>query len=216
MTAPRSITDLRREYARARLDEQDVSHDPIVEFARWFAQAQEAQLPEPNAMTLATATADGVPSARIVLLKAFDERGFVFFTDYRSRKGAELEENPKAALVFYWGELERQVRITGAVTRTSPEDSEKYFRSRPLGSRFGAWASHQSQVIAGRAALEADLKEIEARFADGNVPLPAHWGGYRVNPDAIEFWQGRENRLHDRIRYARQRDGTWHVDRLSP
>jgi pyridoxamine 5'-phosphate oxidase len=216
MTAPRSITDLRREYARARLDERDVSHDPIVEFARWFAQAQEAQLPEPNAMTLATASIEGVPSARIVLLKAFDERGFVFFTDYRSRKGAELEENPQAALVFYWGELERQVRITGVVARTSHQESEEYFRNRPLGSRFGAWASHQSQVIAGRAALEADLQEIEARYADGDVPLPPHWGGFRVIPDTIEFWQGRENRLHDRIRYVRQRDAGWRVERLSP
>jgi pyridoxamine 5'-phosphate oxidase len=216
MTSPRSIADLRREYARARLDERDVSHDPLVEFARWFAEAQEAQLPEPNAMTLATATAGGAPSARIVLLKAFDQRGFVFFTDYRSRKGTELEENPRAALVFYWGELERQVRITGAVSRTSPEESQEYFRSRPLGSRFGAWASHQSRVIAGRAALEADLREIEARFAAGEVPLPPHWGGLRVAPDAIEFWQGRENRLHDRIRYARHRDGSWRIERLSP
>ncbi len=213
MTDP---AELRREYARARLDERDVSHDPIVEFARWFAQAQEVQLAEPNAMTLATATAAGAPSARIVLLKAYDERGFVFFTDYRSRKGTELEENPKAALVFYWGELERQVRITGTVARTSKEDSERYFRSRPLGSRYGAWASHQSRIIAGRAALEADLKEIEARFAAGDVPLPPYWGGFRVIPDAIEFWQGRENRLHDRIRYARQADGKWRVERLSP
>ena len=216
MTSPRSVADLRREYARARLDERDVSHDPLVEFARWFAEAQEAQLPEPNAMTLATATAGGAPSARIVLLKAFGQGGFVFFTDYRSRKGTELEENPRAALVFYWGELERQVRITGAVTRTSPEESQEYFRSRPLGSRFGAWASHQSRVIAGRAALEADLREIEARFAAGEVPLPPHWGGFRVAPEAIEFWQGRENRLHDRIRYARQRDGSWRIERLSP
>jgi pyridoxamine 5'-phosphate oxidase len=216
MTAPRSIADLRREYARARLDEQDVSHDPIVEFARWFAQAQEAQLPEANAMTLATASVEGVPSARIVLLKAFDERGFVFFTDYRSRKGAELEENPQAALVLYWGELERQVRITGVVARTSQQESEEYFRTRPLGSRFGAWVSHQSRVIAGRAALEADLKEIEARYADGDVPLPPHWGGFRVIPDTIEFWQGRENRLHDRIRYVRQRDAGWRLERLSP
>ena len=216
MTVPPSIAHLRREYARARLDEHDVSHDPIVEFARWFAQAQEAQLPESNAMTLATATTDGAPSARIVLLKAFDERGFVFFTDYRSRKGAELEANPRAALVFYWGELERQVRISGEVTLTSVEESERYFRSRPLGSRLGAWASHQSQVIAGRAALEKDLQEMGARYADGDVPLPPHWGGYRVVPDEIEFWQGRENRLHDRILYVLEGSRSWRVERLSP
>jgi pyridoxamine 5'-phosphate oxidase len=212
-----SNADLRREYARARLDEADVSHDPMVEFARWFAEAQEAQLPDPNAMTLATATAHGEPSARIVLLKAFDERGFVFFTDYRSRKGAELEANPRAALVFYWAELDRQVRITGGVALTTREESERYFRSRPLGSRLGAWASHQSRVIPGRAALEADLREVEARFENGDVPLPAHWGGYRVVPDAIEFWQGRESRLHDRIRYVREGGGKgWRVERLSP
>ena len=212
-----SIADIRREYARARLDEADVSHDPFVEFARWFAQAQEAGVPDPNAMTLATATADGAPSARIVLLKAFDERGFVFFTDYRSRKGAELEANPRAALVFYWGELDRQVRITGGVALASHEESERYFRSRPLGSRLGAWASHQSRVIPGRAALEADLREIEDRFIDDDVPLPPHWGGYRVVPDAIEFWQGRESRLHDRIRYVREGGGRgWRVQRLSP
>jgi pyridoxamine 5'-phosphate oxidase len=211
-----SIADMRREYARARLDEADVSHDPFVEFARWFAEAREAELPDPTAMTLATATADGAPSARIVLLKAFDERGFVFFTDYRSRKGAELEANPRAALVFYWGELDRQVRITGAVDRTSQEDSERYFSSRPLGSRLGAWASHQSRVIPGRAALEAALREVEARFGDGDVPLPEHWGGYRVTPEAIEFWQGRESRLHDRIRYVREAGGRWKVERLSP
>lgn len=212
-----SIADLRREYARARLDEADVSHDPFVEFARWFAEAQEAQVPDPNAMTLATAAADGSPSARIVLLKAFDDRGFVFFTDYRSRKGAELEANPRAALVFYWGELDRQVRITGGVTLVSREDSERYFRSRPLGSRLGAWASHQSRVIPGRAALEGDLRDVEARFGDGDVPLPPHWGGYRVEPDAIEFWQGRESRLHDRIRYVREGGGReWKVERLSP
>jgi pyridoxamine 5'-phosphate oxidase len=212
-----SISDLRREYAHARLDEADVSHDPFVEFARWFAEAQEAQAADANAMTLATATADGSPSARVVLLKAFDERGFVFFSDYRSRKGAELEANPRAALVFYWAELDRQVRITGGVSLTSPGESERYFRSRPLGSRLGAWASHQSRVIPGRAALEADLREVEERFADGNVPLPEHWGGYRVVPDAIEFWQGRENRLHDRIRYVREKGGRgWRVERLSP
>ena len=215
MTSP-TVADLRREYARARLDEADVSHDPMVEFARWFAEAQQAQVLEPNAMTLATATADGEPSARIVLLKGFDEGGFVFFTDYRSRKGEELAANPRAALVFYWGELERQVRITGSVTRTSREESERYFRSRPVGSRHGAWVSHQSRVIPGRSVLEADLRAAEARFPGGDVPLPPHWGGFRVAPLAIEFWQGRPSRLHDRIHYHRQPSGRWAVERLSP
>src|SRR5512138_261838 len=211
-----SIADLRREYARARLDEKDVSHDPLVEFARWFAEAQEAEVPEPNAMTLATATRDGAPSARIVLLKAFDERGFVFFTDYRSRKGGELEDNPRGALVFYWHELERQVRITGSVVKTSSAESDEYFRSRPLGSRLGAWVSHQSRVIPSRDVLERDLEQIERRFASDDVPLPGHWGGYRVVPDAIEFWQGRPSRLHDRIRYTREHGREWRVERLSP
>jgi pyridoxamine 5'-phosphate oxidase len=210
-----SIASLRREYARARLDEASVNADPLEEFARWFDEAIKAQVPEPNAMTLATATGDGVPSARAVLLKGFDQRGFVFFTDYRSRKGAELEANPRAALVFYWGELERQVRITGNVERTSVQESEAYFRTRPLGSRLGAWVSHQSRVIASRAQLESGLREVKERFSPGEVPLPPHWGGYRVRPEEIEFWQGRENRLHDRIRYFR--DGErWRVERLSP
>jgi pyridoxamine 5'-phosphate oxidase len=212
---PMSVADLRREYARARLDEKDASHDPIVEFSRWFAQAQEAQVAEPNAMTLATATSTGRPSARLVLLKGFDERGFVFFTDYRSRKGQELEENPQAALVFYWGELERQVRITGPVERTSAQESEAYYRTRPLGSRLGAWVSHQSLVIPSRAQLEQGLEEVQARFPDEDVPLPPYWGGYRVRPEVIEFWQGRESRLHDRLRYVRE-GGRWRIERLSP
>jgi pyridoxamine 5'-phosphate oxidase len=212
-----SIADIRREYARARLDEADVSHDPLVQFARWFAEATDAEVPDHTAMTLATATPDGAPSARIVLLKGFDERGFVFFTDYRSRKGAELEANPRAALVLYWGPLDRQVRISGTVAPTSRQESERYFQTRPLGSRLGAWTSHQSRVIPGREALEADLRETEERFKSGEVPLPPHWGGYRVTPQAIEFWQGRESRLHDRIRYVRAGEsGPWKVERLSP
>lgn len=215
MTPPLSIADLRREYARARLDERDVNRDPLAQFAGWFADAQTAELEEPNAMVLATATADGAPSARVVLLKGFDQRGFVFFTDYRSRKGDELDANPRAALVLYWSELERQVRITGAVTRTSAEESETYFRSRPIGSRLGAWVSHQSHPIPSREVLEAGLREAERRFGGGDVPLPPHWGGYRLNPEIIEFWQGRENRLHDRIRYQRDGDG-WKIERLAP
>jgi pyridoxamine 5'-phosphate oxidase len=215
MTPPVSVADLRREYALARLDEKDVSRDPIAEFARWFAEAQAAEVEEPNAMVLATATPDGTPSGRVVLLKGFDERGFVFFTDYRSRKGAELEANPRAALVLHWSELERQVRITGDVTRTSAEESEAYYRSRPLGSRLGAWVSHQSQAIPSRDVLEGGLREIERRFAGGDVPLPPYWGGYRVRPGVIEFWQGRENRLHDRLRYEREGD-RWKIERLAP
>ena len=216
MTPPRlSIADLRREYARARLDERDVSPDPFAVFGRWFAEAQAAEAPEVNAMVLATATADARPSARVVLLKGFDESGFVFFTDYRSRKGGELEANPRAALAFYWGELERQVRIEGTVSRTSLEESEVYYRTRPLGSRLGAWVSHQSRPIASRSVLEEGLREVERRFAGPDVPLPPHWGGYRVRPECFEFWQGRESRLHDRIRYLRD-DGGWKIERLSP
>jgi pyridoxamine 5'-phosphate oxidase len=215
MKPPLSIADLRREYARARLDEKEVSLDPFAEFARWFAEAQAAEAEEVNAMVLATATPDGRPSVRVVLLKGFDERGFVFFTDYRSRKAEELEANPRAALGFHWTELERQVRIEGTVTRTSLEESESYYRTRPIGSRLGAWASHQSRPIDSRARLEADLREVERRFSGSDVPLPPHWGGYRLSPAIFEFWQGRESRLHDRVRYLREGQ-RWKIERLSP
>ena len=215
MTPPRSIADIRREYALARLDLKDVSSDPFAQFARWFDEAQAAATLEVSAMVLATATADGRPSARMVLLRGFDEGGFLFFTDYRSRKGEELEANPRAALTFYWGELERQVRIEGTVTRTSVEESELYYSTRPLGSRLGAWVSHQSRPIASREELEAGLRDAERRFSGLDIPLPPHWGGYRVSPECFEYWQGRESRLHDRIRYTRERDG-WKIERLSP
>ena len=215
MTPPVSIANLRREYALARLDEADVGRDPIAMFGRWFEEARTAEVPEPNAMVLATATPDGAPSARVVLLKGFDQRGFVFFTDYRSRKGAELDGNPRAALAFHWRELERQVRVTGGVERTTADESESYYRTRPRGSRLGAWASYQSRPIESREVLERALGDAERRFADDDVALPPYWGGYRVVPETIEFWQGRENRLHDRISYARDGSG-WRVGRLSP
>jgi pyridoxamine 5'-phosphate oxidase len=186
-----------------------------VQFGRWFADAETADLIEPTAMTLATADAGGRPSARMVLLKGFDQRGFVFYTNYGSRKADELAGNPSAALVFWWPPLQRQVRVEGIVERVTREESEAYFRTRPLGSRLGAWASAQSQVIAGRAELERRLEELEARYGDGEVPLPPFWGGYRVHPEVIEFWQNRPNRLHDRLRYRRVPDG-WIIERLSP
>ena len=212
----RTVAMLRQEYAGMRLDEGDVDADPITQFTHWFAQAVAANVPEPNAMTVATATRAGAPSARIVLLKGFDARGFAFYTNYESRKGNELAENPVAALVFHWVELHRQVRVTGAVEKVSYEESDAYFQSRPRGSRLGAWTSKQSSVLAGRAPLEARLAELTAQFGEDDIPLPPFWGGYRVIPAAVEFWQGRASRLHDRLRYARQPDNTWRIERLSP
>ncbi len=210
-----SIADIRKDYRLASLTESDVDPDPIIQFGRWFDEAVTAEVLEPNAMCLATATPDAYPSARIVLLKGYDARGFVFYTDYRSRKGQELADNPAASLCFFWPELERQVRIAGAVQRVSRAESDTYFQSRPVGSRIGAWTSVQSSTLASREALESALADNEARFADGVVPLPDHWGGFRVLPDEIEFWQGRGSRLHDRIAF-RKSAGAWVRSRLSP
>ena len=211
-----SVADLRKEYILNGLSEGDVDADPIRQFRLWFDQALAAGLAEPNAMTVATATLDGRPSARMLLIKGVDERGFVFFTNYESRKGQELAGNPYAALVFYWAELERQVRIEGMVERVAPAESDAYFHSRPLGSQLGAAASHQSQVLASRAELEQRIANLAAAHADHKLPRPQHWGGFRVVPTVIEFWQGRPSRLHDRLRYRRDEASAWVIDRLSP
>jgi pyridoxamine 5'-phosphate oxidase len=211
-----SLSDLRREYTLAGLKESDLDPNPFKQFSSWFQQAMDAGLPEPNAMTLATATLDGKPSARIVLLKGFDDRGFVFFTNYESQKGHELSTNPQAALVCYWIEVERQVRISGRVSRVSGEESQTYFRSRPLGSQLSAWASSQSEVVSGRKILEDRLEALTHEYQSKPIPLPPYWGGYRVAPETIEFWQGRPNRLHDRLRYTLQSNGQWLIERLAP
>ncbi|HEY0733295.1 MAG TPA: pyridoxamine 5'-phosphate oxidase [Herpetosiphonaceae bacterium] len=211
-----SIADLRREYTQHGLSESEVDADPFVQFRVWFDHALGAQLPEPNAMTLATATPDGKPSARVVLLKGFDQRGFVFYTNYQSRKGDEIEANRWAALVFFWPELERQIRIEGRVERVSQQESDDYFASRPAGSRLGAWTSPQSQVISSRDVLEQRLSAFTARYEEQDIPRPPHWGGYRVAPTSIEFWQGRPSRLHDRLRYRRNDDQRWLLERLAP
>jgi len=211
-----SIADLRREYSQAGLREEDVDANPVVQFRKWFEEARAQEIIEPNAMILATVNASGQPSTRVVLLKGVEERGFSFFTNYASRKGHELAANPRASLTFPWLALERQVCITGSVSQLSRSEAEAYFKTRPRGSRLGAWASTQSQVIPGRAFLETGLAELEARYPGDDIPLPPTWGGYVLTPQEIEFWQGRPNRLHDRLRYQRQANGTWKIERLAP
>jgi pyridoxamine 5'-phosphate oxidase len=211
----RSPEGIRREYAAGRLDEREVASDPVEQFRRWFEDVLSADLPEPTAMTLATASASGRPSARMVLLKGFDERGFVFYTSYESRKGRELDENPRAALVFWWPELERQVRIEGRVERLTAAESDAYFRSRPPGSQLAALVSRQSRVVPSREELERQLRELEEEYRGREIPRPPYWGGYRVVPEIMEFWAGRENRMHDRLRYRRSA-GRWILERLAP
>ncbi len=210
------IADLRQEYTAQSLHESDVAQDPIMQFEKWWQQALISEITEPNAMILATASADGVPSARVMLLKGFSKEGFLFFTNYKSFKAMQLEENPKASLVFFWQELERQVRILGLVSKADETTSDEYFQSRPLGSRIGAWASPQSSVVESREWLDAQYEKLKEEFSGREVKRPPHWGGYRVQPVMIEFWQGRPGRLHDRIQYSLQQDGAWKIERLAP
>jgi pyridoxamine 5'-phosphate oxidase len=213
METPR---DPRYEHAPDGLRRSDLDPNPFTQFSNWFTAAVEAGIRDVNAMALATADENARPSVRIVLLKGFEETGFVFFTNYESEKGKQLEANPVAALCLYWIELDRQVRVSGAVERTSREESERYYHSRPLGSQLGAWASRQSEVVDARRILDAKLAELTERFENKPIPLPPHWGGFRLKPDTIEFWQGRPNRLHDRFRYTRAKDRQWSIERLAP
>ena len=212
-----SLADLRKDYSLAGLLEKDLAKDPFRQFEKWFQEAEAAKLIEPNAMTLATTGSDGRPSARTVLLKGIDGRGFVFFTNYESRKGRELAHIPRATLVFPWLALERQVTVEGAATRVSREESEAYFHSRPRASQLGAWVSQQSSLITSRAVLEDSLKALEQKYAGKEIPLPPFWGGFRVSPETVEFWQGRRSRLHDRLRYRREpKTNEWSIERLAP
>ena len=216
MSESRNIADIRTDYTLAALDEVTAGDDPILFFRKWFKEAEAAQITEVNAMTLATVDATAAPHARIVLLKALDDRGFTFYTNYDSAKGTEMSANPHVALMFFWKELERQVRIEGTMERVSSQESDTYFHSRPVGSRLGAWASPQSQPIPDRHILDANYKEYETQFAGKNIPRPEHWGGYRVLPVRIEFWQGRASRMHDRILFSKDEAGNWGKSRLAP
>jgi pyridoxamine 5'-phosphate oxidase len=216
METPRDPAASRYEHAGQGLRRSDLDPDPIKQFSNWFTAATEAEIRDVNAMSLATAGPDAKPSVRILLLKGFDQDGFVFFSNYESGKGKQLDANPYAAMAFYWIELDRQIRISGKVERTSREESQIYFHSRPIGSQLGAWASRQSEVLDARRVLDARMAEMTERFGDGPVPLPPNWGGYRLKPDAFEFWQGRPNRLHDRFRYTLEPDGHWLIERLAP
>lgn len=211
-----SLADLRKDYSLSGLLEKDLARDPFRQFDKWFQEAEAAKLTEPNAMTLATATRDGRPSARTVLLKGLDGRGFVFYSNYESRKGRELAENPRASLLFPWIALERQVIIEGTLAKITREESAAYFHSRPRASQLGAWVSQQSALITGRAVLEDAMKALDKKYAGVEVPLPPAWGGYRLAPETVEFWQGRRSRLHDRLRYRREASGSWTVERLAP
>lgn len=212
----KNIADLRQDYTLQGLSETEIDSNPFAQFKEWFDEALSADILEPNAMTVATTTPEGKPSARMVLLKDYDARGFVFYTNYNSHKAQELAENPQAALVFWWAELQRQIRISGRVEKISDSESDKYFYSRPFSSRLGAWASNQSEVIENREVLEQNLEELKEKYQDREIPRPTHWGGIRVIPAEIEFWQGRSSRLHDRLVYTRDCDGAWKIERLSP
>lgn len=212
----KNIADLRQNYTRGSLLESEVHNNPLEQFKMWFQEALEGEILEPNAMTLATVSPEGQPSARIVLLKNLDERGFVFFTNYYSQKGTHLAQNPQAALVFYWDKLERQVRIEGAIEKVSAEESDAYFYTRPINSQLGAYISDQSQVIPNREFLESKLTELTAKYEGQKIPRADHWGGYRVIPKVIEFWQGRPSRLHDRLRYNLTETNSWIIERLAP
>ncbi|NJL84256.1 MAG: pyridoxamine 5'-phosphate oxidase [Chloroflexaceae bacterium] len=211
-----SIADLRQNYSRARLDETSAAADPILQFQAWLEAAVAARLPEPNAMMLATVTPEGKPAARMVLLKEFDEMGFIFYTNYQSHKGQQLQANPQAALVFWWAELERQVRIEGSVEQVPPEMAIAYFHSRPRESQLGAWASPQSQVIPQREVLDRRLEDLKQEYKGREIPRPPHWGGFRVVPQRLEFWQGRPSRLHDRLCYRLNGQNQWILERLAP